>query len=46
MSTELPFFEAQIDAFSNTMWWSLDHKFGRLIRPRRLRESKHPKYSC
>jgi hypothetical protein len=34
MSTELPFVEAQIDAFSNTMWWSLDQKFGRVIRPR------------
>lgn len=35
MSTELPFVEAQIDAFVNTMWWSLDQKFGRLIRRRR-----------
>ena len=33
MSTELPFVEAQIDAFVNTMWWSLDQKFGRVIRP-------------
>jgi hypothetical protein len=33
MSIELPFIEGQIDAFTNTMWWSLDHKFGRLIRP-------------
>jgi hypothetical protein len=33
MSTELPFIEAQIDAFTNTIWWSLDEKFGRVIRP-------------
>jgi hypothetical protein len=40
MSTELSFVEAQIDAFVNTMWWSLDQKFGRLIRPR-CRENRN-----
>lgn len=33
MATELPFIEGHIDAFVNTMWWALDQKFGRLIRP-------------
>ena len=32
MSTDLPFVEAQIDGFLNTMWWSLDQNFGRLTR--------------
>ena len=34
MSTDLPFFEGQVDALVNTMWWSLDEKFGRTTRPR------------
>lgn len=34
MSVELPFFEAQIDAFLNTVWWTLDEKFGRTARPK------------
>jgi len=34
MSTDLPFFEAQVDALVNTIWWTLDEKFGRIARPR------------
>jgi hypothetical protein len=33
MSTELPFVEAQLDALTNTIWWTLDQKFGRVARP-------------
>ena len=33
MSTDLPFLEAQLDALTNTVWWTLDHKFGRVARP-------------
>lgn len=33
MSTELPFVEAQLDALTNTIWWTLDQKFGRVTRP-------------
>jgi hypothetical protein len=33
MSTDLPFLEAQLDALTNTIWWSLDQKFGRVARP-------------
>ena len=30
MSTELPFWEGQIDALANTLWWTFDEKFGRM----------------
>lgn len=34
MTTELPFLEAQLDAFTNSIWWSFDEKFGRTTRPK------------
>jgi hypothetical protein len=34
MATELPFLEAQLDAFTNSVWWSFDEKFGRTTRPK------------
>src|SRR5271155_271269 len=34
MSTDLPFFEAQVDALSNAIWWTLEEKFGRTTHPR------------
>jgi len=30
MSTELPFWEGQMDALVNTLWWTFDEKFGRM----------------
>ena len=32
MSTELPFLEGQVDALTNTIWWSLDRRFGQARR--------------
>ena len=33
MSTDLPFPAAQVDALINTIWWTLDERFGRTTRP-------------
>jgi hypothetical protein len=35
MSTELPFLEGQFDAFFNSLWWSLDEKFGKARKSHR-----------
>jgi hypothetical protein len=32
MSTELPFWEGQLDALVNTFWWTFDEKFGRMAQ--------------
>lgn len=38
MSTDLPFLEGQIDALVNTIWWTIDRKYGHVARPP-IRES-------
>jgi hypothetical protein len=41
MSTDLPYIEGHIDALANTVWWTLDLKFGRLVHPQ---FSSHPSF--
>lgn len=41
MSTDLPYIEGHIDALANTVWWTLDLKFGRLVRHQ---FSSHPSF--